>query len=180
VIYGVLALVITVISIIIKELLAQYAFYIGRKTDNPIVTADGWHHRSDSLSSVVVLIGIIVSYFTVGLWWIDSVLGMFCALAIFYAAFKIMKDAVTKILGEVPDANFVERLSTEIRKAYDSDLNIHHIHLHNYISQKELTMHIRLSGDRTIEDGHKTATAIEEIVAKEFGMSATIHVEPLR
>jgi cation diffusion facilitator family transporter len=180
VVYGTLALVITIASIVVKELLAQYAFYLGRKTNNPIVTADGWHHRSDSLSSVVVLIGIVISYFTVGLWWMDSVLGMFCALAIFYAAFKIMKDAVTKILGEVPDKDIIERLSVEIQKAYDSDLDIHHIHLHNYISQKELTLHIRLDGKKTIEEGHKTATVIEEIVAKEFGMSATVHVEPLR
>ena len=57
--FGTLAVVITVISIVVKEALAQAAFYIGRKTDNVCVKADGWHHRTDALSSVVVLAGIL-------------------------------------------------------------------------------------------------------------------------
>jgi len=177
--YGTLALVMTAVSIIIKEALAQYAFYIGRKTGNPVITADGWHHRSDSLSSVVVLIGIIISRFAFDLWWMDSVLGMFCALAIFYAAFEIMRESITRILGEEPDAEFIEKLDQEISKIYDSNLNIHHVHLHNYISQKEVTLHIRLEKDMTIENGHQIATVIEKMIEEQFGMIATIHVEPL-
>ena len=179
VIYGTMALVITIISIIVKELLAQYGFYIGRKTNNPVVTADGWHSRSDALSSVVVLIGIIVSKFALDLWWMDSVLGMFCALAIFYAAFEIMKESITRILGEEPDAEFIEKLDMELDKLYGSNLSIHHLHLHNYISHKELTLHIRLDKHMTIEDGHEIATVIEEMIEEQFNIAATIHVEPL-
>ena len=109
--YGTLALVVTIVSIIIKELLAQIAFYIGRKTNNPIVSADGWHHRTDSLSSVVVLAGIIVTRFVGDLWWMDSVLGIFCALAIFYAAFEILKDAITRMLGEEPSPELIEQIT---------------------------------------------------------------------
>jgi len=179
VVFGPLALGVTIGSIIIKEALAQYAFYLGRKTNNPVITADGWHHRSDSLSSIVVLIGIIVSMYTTGLWWIDSVLGMFCALAIFYAAYKIMKDSITQLLGEEPDPEFLEKLNNEVMKIYDHDLKIHHVHLHNYISQKELTLHIMLSKNMTIECGHKIATVIEKMIEEQFEMTATIHVEPL-
>ena len=44
--------------IIVNELLAQYAFWVGRKTGNPSLKADGWHHRSDALSSIIILVGI--------------------------------------------------------------------------------------------------------------------------
>jgi len=178
--YGTLALVITIVSIIVKEILARYAFYIGKKTDNPVVTADGWHHRSDSLSSVVVLIGIVISKFVVDVWWMDSVLGMFCALAIFYIAFKIMKEAITKILGEEPEQELIDKLIAEINEICDNDLKTHHFHLHNYISQKEITFHIRLDKKMTIEEGHKIATIIEKMIKAKFDMIATIHVEPLK
>ncbi|MDR0494319.1 MAG: cation diffusion facilitator family transporter, partial [Treponema sp.] len=46
--YGLLAIIVTIISIVAKEALAQYAFYIVRKTGNSSVKADGWHHRSDA------------------------------------------------------------------------------------------------------------------------------------
>ncbi|MDR2598808.1 MAG: cation diffusion facilitator family transporter, partial [Oscillospiraceae bacterium] len=180
VVYGTLALVITVISILGKEAMAQFAFHLGRKHDNPVISADGWHHRTDSLSSVVVLIGIIIVRFFPDFWWMDSVLGMFCALAIFYAAFEIMKVAIKRILGEQPSAEFLEKLNVEVNKVYGSDLKMHHVHLHNYITQKELTLHIRLQKDMTIEEGHVIASKIEQAVKDNFDMIATIHVEPLK
>jgi len=179
VVYGTLALVVTIVSIIVKELLAQYGFYIGRKTNNPVVTADGWHSRSDALSSVVVLIGIVVARFFPEFWWMDSVLGMFCALAIFYAAFEIMKESITRILGEEPDAEFIVALDNELSKIYEKDMQLHHLHLHNYISHKELTLHIRLDGHMSVDEGHKIATSVEDMVKEKFDMEATIHIEPL-
>jgi len=143
------------------------------------VTADGWHSRSDALSSVVVLIGIIVTRFFPGFWWMDSVLGIFCALAIFYAAFEIMKEAITRMLGEEPDAEFIEALDTELDKIYDKDMKLHHLHLHNYVSHKELTLHVRLDGNMTVDEGHKIATLIEKMIKEKFDMDATIHIEPL-
>ena len=179
VIYGTLALVITAISILIKEGLAQYAFYLGRKHNNPVITADGWHHRTDSLSSVVVLIGITITRFIDGLWWMDSVLGIFCALAIFYAAYKIMMEAITSILGEVPSQEFIDGLNNDVKNLCNEDLKLHHFHIHNYISHKELTLHIRLDKEATIEKGHDIATAIEVMIKEKYAIDTTIHIEPL-
>ena len=174
--YGLMAVIITVVSIVVKELLAQYAFYLGRKTGSASVKADGWHHRSDALSSVVVLAGIL---FAKQFWWIDSVLGIIIALMLFYATFVILKEAINKILGEQPDNELINEITKEIKNIYNDDLNIHHFHIHNYISHKELTFHIRLNGDLTIGKGHVIASQIEKIILDKYKMVATIHVEPL-
>jgi len=174
-----LALVITIVSIAIKEGLAQYEFYLGRKYKNPVITADAWHSRTDSIGSVAILIGIIVARFVPGLWWMDSVLGLICALIIFYAAIQIMRETITRILGEEPDADFIAELDSEISKIYKKDMKLHHLHLHNYISHKELTLHIRLDKNMTVEQAHKIASKIENMIKEKFGMEATIHAEPL-
>jgi cation diffusion facilitator family transporter len=175
--FGKIAIIVTAASIVVKELLAQYAFYIGRKTGNSSVKADGWHHRSDALSSIVVLIGI---FFAEKFWWIDSLLGFIVALMLIYAVFEILKEAITKILGEEPDQKLIDDITNEITSIYKDDLNIHHFHIHNYISHKELTFHIRLRGNITIGQGHFIATEIENAIMEKFGISATIHVEPLQ
>ena len=174
--YGITAIIVTVISIVVKELLAQYAFYIARKTGNSAVKADGWHHRSDALSSVVVLAGIL---FAKQFWWIDGVLGIIIALMLLYATFIILKEAITKILGEEPSNELIGKITKEIHNIYNHDLDIHHFHIHNYISHKELTFHIRLDKDLTIGNGHEVATEIEKIIMDKFNMAVTIHVEPL-
>jgi len=179
VVFGTLAITVTIISIVVKELLAQYAFYIARKTDNAVVRADGWHHRSDSLSSLVVLIGMLITKYFNNLWWMDSILGIFCALAILYAGIEIMKESITKLLGEDPDKVLIEKITNEVKLIYKDDLQVHHFHLHNYVSQKELTLHIRVDKNMTIEKGHKIATVIEKMIHEKFDMMATIHIEPL-
>ena len=174
--FGSIAIIVTIVSIVVKELLAQYAFYLGKKTENLIIRADGWHHRTDALSSVVVLIGIL---FAKRFWWIDSVLGIIIAIMIFYVAFTILKETITKILGEEPGEDLINKITGEIKNAYNDDLSMHHFHIHNYVSHKELTLHIKLRKNLSIETGHRIASVIEERIKDKFDMAVTIHVEPL-
>ena len=118
--FGTLAIVVTCISIVVKEGLAQYAFRLARKTGNIAIKADGWHHRSDALSSVVVLIGILLAkYF----WWMDSVLGIIIALMLFYATYTIIKEAITKILGEEPSDDIIKKINDAVTEMYRRDYN---------------------------------------------------------
>ena len=71
--YGTLAIVATAVSIVLKELLAQVALRMGRKVASQSLVADGWHHRSDAISSVVILAGIFAGRY---LWWIDAAMGI--------------------------------------------------------------------------------------------------------
>jgi cation diffusion facilitator family transporter len=160
---------------VVKEGLAQYAFYIGRKTDNLSVKADGWHHRTDALSSVVVLIGI---FFSDRFWWIDSMLGLIIAFMLFYAAYEIIKDAIYKLLGEKPSDEIIKKVEGIITTQYSKDLFPHHYHIHNYISNQELTFHIKVENTMDIVTAHSIATDIENMIKQELNIIATIHTEP--
>ncbi len=173
--FGTLAIVATITSIVVKEALSQYAFYIGRKTNNITVKADGWHHRSDALSSVVVLIGI---FFAKKFWWIDSILGVIISLMLFYATYQIAKEAINKLLGEKPDPELIEKITALIGESYKGTIQPHHFHIHNYITHQELTFHIKLENSLSIVSGHKIATDIENNIFEQFGIIATVHIEP--
>ncbi|MDR0537875.1 MAG: cation diffusion facilitator family transporter [Tannerellaceae bacterium] len=175
-VFGVPAIVVTVVSVVVKEALAQYAFRTGRATGNASVIADGWHHRTDALSSVVVLAGILLAG---RFWWIDSVLGGLIALTLFYAAYRIAMESIVKLLGEEPDAALTERITDAVKTLYGGDLRLHHFHIHNYVRHRELTFHIKLDNNLSILEGHRIATEIERMIRERFGIIATIHVEPL-
>ncbi|MDY0254892.1 MAG: cation diffusion facilitator family transporter [Tenuifilaceae bacterium] len=174
--FGTIAIVVTIISIVAKEALAQYAFYIGRKTENVSIKADGWHHRTDALSSVVVLIGIL---FAKQIWWIDSALGAIISLMLFYATYQIAKEAINKLLGEKPSSELIEKIRNSIQQYDTENIQLHHFHIHNYVGHQELTFHIKLRNDLSIEEGHRIATEIENIIEDKFGIISTIHVEPI-
>ena len=173
--FGVIAIVVTIVSIVVKEGLAQYAFYLGKKSGNLAVKADGWHHRTDALSSVVVLIGIL---FKDKFWWIDSVLGIIIAFMLFYAVFEIIKEAINNLLGEKPSEELVKEIESIIEEIGKGGLEPHHYHIHNYVTHKELTFHIKLDKKLDIETGHSIATIIEDKLYDELHIMATVHIEP--
>ena len=174
--YGTFAIVATVVSIIVKELIAQFAFWAGKKTKSVTLKADGWHHRSDAISSVIILVGIFLDpYF----WWIDGVLGIIVAIMIFYAAFEIMRDASSPLLGEKPDEELIRRLTSLSKEKAGFDVKVHHIHMHRYGDHTELTFHIKLPEKMLLNEAHQICNEIERELKTKDNIFATIHAEPI-
>jgi cation diffusion facilitator family transporter len=174
--YSRAAIVVIVLSIAAKEALAQYAFAVARRTKNTAVRADGWHHRSDALSSVFILAGML---FGSNYWWIDGALGIVVALMLGIAAFMAARDAITMLLGEEASDELRADVLEIISEVYPGGGEAHHIHLHNYVTNGELTFHIRMNGDVTLVEAHDAATRIERRIKEALGLTATVHVEPL-
>ncbi len=173
--FGTLAIVVTIISILMKEGMAQFAFWSARETNSKSLKADGWHHRSDALSSVVVLIGIFLSpYF----WWMDGVMGIIIAFLLFYATFEILRDAINTLLGQDADEGLISSINKISAQCYAGDLNTHHFHLHHYGNHQELTFHINLEGKMSLDESHEIASRIEQKIKEELNITATIHMEP--
>lgn len=174
--FGKIAIIATVISIIVKELLAQFAFWAGKKTKSVTLKADAWHHRSDAISSVIILAGI---FFGPYFWWIDGVLGMIVAVMIFYAAYKIIRDAGNPLMGEEPDIELINQISEISKQKSGWDTKVHHIHMHRYGDHTELTFHIKLPKEMNLEKAHGICSQIEKTIKSELNIEATIHSEPI-
>jgi cation diffusion facilitator family transporter len=171
--YGTAAVIVTISSIIIKEAMAQFGFWAARRTGSSLLRADGWHHRSDALSSLVILGGIFVSPL---FWWVDGALGIVVAGFILYGAYEILRDGINRLLGEQPD----RKLLAEVRRivlAQQADLTPHHFHCHRYGDHRELTFHINFDGDTPLRQAHELAERIESALRDELGIEATIHMD---
>ena len=174
--FGMVAWVVTILSVLVKEAMAQYAFWGFRQTKSRILKADGWHHRTDALSSVVILIGIAVGGF---FWWTDAVLGFIVALMIAYASYEILSKEIKSLLGESPSDELLLSIREVAQKACSQPLHLHHIHVHNYGNHTEMSCHIKLPPEMSLNEAHDICTKIETSIQKEFGFISTIHPEPI-
>ncbi len=172
--YGIAAIVVTIVSILVKELMAQFAFWAARKKNNPILKADGWHHRTDALSSIIILVGILCSSFAT---WIDGALGIVVTLLIFYASWEILNDSASRLIGETPDRDLLKQIDLIIDET-GLDVQPHHFHLHRYGDHIELTFHLTMDAGLTLEEAHEKAHRIEQELRDQLGIEATIHMEP--
>ncbi|MBR9998322.1 MAG: cation transporter [Cyclobacteriaceae bacterium] len=174
--FGFWAKAVTITSILGKEALAQLSFYIGRKNESPSLRADGWHHRSDALSSLIILAGIFLGG---KIWWMDGVLGLIVAGLILYSGFDIIKKAWDDMLGKSADEATTLKLKKVVKGMFNNEIHLHHVHMHIYGDHKELTFHIKLPPDMSLKEAHDIANKIEHKVRREMKIEATIHMEPL-
>ena len=174
--FGVLAISVTIASVLLNEALAQYAFYLAKRTGNPSIKADGWHHRSDGLSSLIILIGILVGQ---QWWWMDGALGIIMAGFIFYAGYGIFKEVINPLIGQPPNKKMVDEIRDICKLVAGKDIAPHHFHVHQYGGHTELTFHIALDGTLKLNQAHALADQIEKEVTKTLACETTIHIDPL-
>lgn len=175
-VFGTFAWVATIVSILVKEGMAQYAFWAAKKTKSSILKADGWHHRTDALSSVIILIGIAVgNYF----WWTDAVLSFIVALMISWASYQILKTEIKSLLGESPSEELIISIRKSTQDQFRESLHLHHIHIHNYGRHTELSCHIKLPPEMSLSEAHEICTKVEDIIMEKFGFVSTVHPEPI-
>lgn len=174
--FGTVAIVVTIISIVSKEIMAQLAIRYGKQVNSQPMIADGWHHRSDALSSVVILVGIL---FGSQFWWVDAVLGIAVGLLILVTAVEVLRNAIHPLIGEAATEGLLEKLEEISKIVSNEQLYIHHIHVHKYGDHVELTFHIRLPGEMMLEDTHIITQKFAQLIKKDLDIQATIYVNSL-
>ena len=169
------SIIIFACSIVLKEGLAQFALWAGKKSSSRALIADGWHHRSDAIASALIVLGALVGKF---FWWIDGALGLLVSLLILYAAFEIIREGASILMGEGVDRDFEVEIRKTVEKESPEVNHIHHIHVHRYGDHIEVTMHIRVRGSITLKEAHKTTSRLEQVLRKDLKIEPTIHIEP--
>lgn len=173
--FGPAAIIVTIISIIIKEGMAQFAFWAFRQTGYRSLRADAWHHRTDALSSLIILLGILLGR---TIWWVDGLLGLFVGLMISYAAVNIIRDAVDPLMGRIADAKMLKQINELCNRNSNDFLRAHHFHIHEYGNHVEITFHLVFPAQYTLQQAHNLANQIEVDIRNTYNIEATIHMEP--
>ncbi|KAE8912533.1 hypothetical protein PF005_g13539 [Phytophthora fragariae] len=109
------------VSIAAKEALYHATVKIGKQANSKVLIANAWHHRTDAISSVVALGGIVGSMFGVPL--LDPVAGMAVAAMIVKTGGEICLDSVQELTDNTVEAEVLETLK-EVSGSVDDVLNV--------------------------------------------------------
>jgi cation diffusion facilitator family transporter len=165
------------LSVLVKEFLYWLSLNLGKRIDSTALKADAWHHRTDAISTVLVLFGFLS--FRFGLYSTDGILGMAVAGIIVYTGIVIIKESGSVLIGEAPSASLVAKIKATAGNLEGID-DVHHIHVHDYGGQLEVTIHVRIQGDTHLEDAHDKASEVEQAIKKCIpGTEVTVHLEPM-
>jgi len=74
----------------------------------------------------------------------------------------------------------IDAIHKTVEVACKRPLHLHHIKLHDYGNHSELSCHIKLPPQMPLKEAHAICTKVEKRIYKDFGITATIHPEPLK
>jgi len=163
------------LSSLVKELLARWAFRLGGSYESRSIVGDAWHHRSDAIATTLLALGILVG---ADYWWVDGVLGIIVSLIIVYTSIKIILETSRELLGSEPTRREEELLIDLAREVSPLIEDVHHIHIHKYGDHVEASLHIKLPNTMKLEEAHEIATKLENRIKDRLGWEATVHPEP--
>ena len=174
-----LALIAAFISIVTKEIMYWYTRYYAVLFDSPSLKADAWHHRSDSLSSIGALIGIIGAQ--IGYLIMDSIASFVIFIFIIKASYDIFKDAVNKMIDHSCDEITQKNIYDEVISNKDV-LGIDRFQTRIFGNKIYIDVDIQVCKDDTLLHAHSVAQNVHDSIENNFPQvkHIMVHVNPAK
>lgn len=146
--YGLIALLLT---IIVKEAIFHYTKKAGDQIDSKMLIANAWHSRSDALSSIAVLIGLIGVSF--GYTWADMLASIVVALLIGKMAVSMVWENLAELVDTAPDPKLIEQIK-ETANSLKHVMSPHDVRARSMAGKIYLDMHIHVPSHASVSEGH--------------------------
>ena len=164
------------VTVILKEMLAQFSRELGKIIQSATLEADYWHHHTDAIAAILVIIAMILGKYNFP--YLDGYAGVLVSFIIIFMGFKIAKQSSDCLLGTSPDPKLISKIKN-IVQSFDEVLNVYDIVVHQYGRTKIATLHIEISDAHSLQQAHELVERIEDNVMQELNIPLSIHTDPV-
>lgn len=183
---GKLAVLILVVSILIKEILFHYKLRLGKKHNSSALIAEAWHHRSDSFSSFAALIGVGLAiageYFNIHFFiYGDAIAGIVVSIIVIKVGYNLASSSANVILEQVLSKEDTKMYEKTVQ-AIDGVLRIDQFFARTHGSYVIIDMKISVDPHITVEEGHDIASETKHTLLKKYNEieDVLVHINPYK
>ena len=174
---SVLPLIVSVISIGVKEYQYQITIRVAKKINSSSLKADAWHHRSDALSSIAAFIGIGGAM--LGFKALDPIASIIVAVVVIKVGVDILKASCNELM----DSSISKKDINQIENIIENDYEIYGIKdfkSRKYGAVAYIDMSIFIDKSKTLEEAHDIADKLEQNIMSKLNYikEINIHTEP--
>ncbi len=173
-----LGLFFALLAIVSKESLFHYTKRTARRINSPMLLANAWHHRSDAISSLVVLIGIAGAIF-LHIHWLDAIAAIIVAGMIVFMGLQMIKDSVMELVDTALDPDRVKEIHQFIEHI-DGVKNVHMLRTRKMGGNALADVHVQVDSHISVSEGHHIAERVMNNLTTQFPelQDVTVHIDP--
>ena len=175
--FSIVVILSLIASIIIKLFMFFYYRSVAKKINSDLLKASAIDSLSDCISTSVVLVSIVVGKLC-GIN-IDGYAGVLVALFIAFAGYKVVKEVISKLIGQAPDKEIFDDIKSRILK-HKEVLGIHDLNVYSYGPNKYFaSVHIEIDANTDSLTAHELIDDIEREFLNETKILLTGHHDPI-
>jgi cation diffusion facilitator family transporter len=174
--YGI---VLVAATAVVNYITGAVCIKLGKKNNSLALIASGKHLQTDTYSTLGIIAGLAVIYFT-KIWWVDSAVAILFAFIIMFTGYKIVRTSIAGIMDEADETlikKMVELLNANRRPNW---IDLHNLRIIQYGSTLHVDCHLTVPWYLTVKEAHDELEELSALVKKEFGESIElfVHVDP--
>ena len=162
---------------LINEALFFYTRCVGERIGSKLLVSNAWHHRSDSASSFVVLLGVSGTLF--GFSWLDPFAAVIVGLMIIKMAWEFGWNSARELVDTALDEDTVERIR-QVIITVPGVRELHQLRTRSIGNNIICDVHILVEPKISVSEGHFIGQHVHyNLMKKITGVTdVTVHVDP--
>jgi cation diffusion facilitator family transporter len=160
---------------VVNFIVGYFCLRTGKKNNSLALMASGKHLQSDTWSTIGIIVGLILLYFT-GYKWIDSAVAILFACFIIYTGYTILRRSIAGIMDEA-DVKLLTRMVQMLNaNRRENWVDLHNLRVIKYGSVLHVDCHLTVPWFLNVHEAHQEIDALGELIRKEFGESLELFV----
>lgn len=174
---GAIALVVALASIASKEWIYRYTLRIARQINSRLLEGNAWHHRTDSLSSIVVFVAVGGALF--GITWLDQLAAVIVALMVARIGFALIWDSLKELVDTALPQDEVDNLRATAL-TIPGVRDVHDLRSRRMANRTLLDIHLQVDPHISVTEGHEVGAWVARLLRKQYGhiSDVTFHIDP--
>ncbi|MFC1664287.1 cation diffusion facilitator family transporter [Pseudomonadota bacterium] len=170
-------LVMVITTILSKEAMYRYTLNVATRVQSQLLKANAWHHRSDAISSLIVLAGISGSI--AGFIYLDAVAAIGVALMVTHIGWKLSWNATKELIDTGLDSEAIKLLRKTILSV-DGVVALHELRTRRMAGVALVDVHIQVPDKISVSEGHHISETVRAKLIEEIDMvsDVLVHIDP--
>lgn len=174
-----IGIVVVAISGVLNYLMGWYSVKKGKKYESMALIAGGKHLQSDTYSTIGLVIGLLLLYFT-GILWIDSALALIFGSIIIATGISILRKTIANLLDKADEKRLDEIADCINRHRHADWIDVHNTKIIKNGSFLYIDCDLTLPWYYNIVEGHEACDNLQSTLISNFSdkIQLSIHSDP--
>ena len=170
-----LGILLVATTAVINFAMGTICLRIGKKNNSLALLASGKHLQSDTWSTVGIIAGLLLLFFT-GYKWIDSAVAIAISLFIIFTGYIIIRRSIAGIMDEADEKLLMELVDLLNKNRQENWVDLHNLRVIKYGTVMHIDCHLTVPWYLNVNEAHAEIDKLSDLVKQKFGESVELLV----